>query len=55
MTNPKMLKSLIEVKKSEFNFLTEDLSIIDCNDPLYYTKDELKSKHKLCITLIKNI
>lgn len=39
--NVKMLESLITLKQDELGFLTAQESVIDCNKPLFYTKEEL--------------
>lgn len=47
LTNVNALASLVYTNKDEFCFLTKD-SVIDCNHPIYKTKEEL-------ITIINNI
>lgn len=40
LTNQKALSSLVYAQKDDFCFLTKD-SVIDCNHPIYRTKEEL--------------
>lgn len=40
LTNEKALQSLIQVEESTLCFLTKD-SLIDCNNPIYKTREEL--------------
>ena len=42
-TNPKALQALVEVNKDDFDFLTKENTLIDCNRPIYKTKEELAS------------
>lgn len=40
--NPKALQSVVDVDSSDISILTK-ASVIDCNQPLYYTREELDS------------
>ena len=40
ITNQNALSSLVFANKDDFNFLSKD-SVIDCNQPIYKTKEEL--------------
>lgn len=42
-TNPKALQALVEIDKDDFHFLTKENTLIDCNRPIYRTKEELAS------------
>ncbi len=41
-SNPKALSSLIDLSVSDLKFITKDC-LIDCNNPLYYSKEELET------------
>ena len=47
LANNKALESLVHAKENDFYFLTKD-SVIDCNQPIFKTREELSS-------IIKNI
>jgi len=42
-TNPKALQSLVEINQDDFHFLTKKTTLIDCNRPIYKTKEEIAS------------
>jgi len=42
ITNQNALSSLVFANKDDFNFLSKD-SVIDCNQPIYKTKEELSA------------
>lgn len=46
-------KALIKLKKGFFPFLTKEISAIDCNEPIFCTREELASKIKDKVEIIK--